>query len=70
MLNGNIGVLNDEKVYFQYKDIFNKEKDNEMFLKIKINKPDIGTYKIGFSVASVKYLDKENIILRNITILP
>ncbi len=70
MLNGNIGVLNDEKVYFQYKDIFNKEKDNEMYLKIKINKPDIGTYKIGFSVASVKYLDKENIILRNITILP
>lgn len=70
MLNGGLPVLNDEKIYFKYKEVFNKATDNEIYLKLKLNKPDIGTYKIGFSMASVKAIDEENAIIRTITILP
>lgn len=70
MLNGGLPVLNDEKLYFKYGEIFNKATDNEIYLKLRLNKPDIGTYKIGFSMAAVKYIDKENTIVRTITILP
>ena len=70
MLNGGLPVLNDEKIYFKYKEVFNKATDNEIYLKLRLNKPDIGTYKIGFSMASVKAIDEENAIIRTITILP
>lgn len=70
MLNAGLPVLNDEKIYFKYREVFNKATDNEIYLKLKLNKPDIGTYKIGFSMASVKTIDEENAIIRTITILP
>lgn len=70
MLNAGLPVLNDEKIYFKYKEVFNKATDNEIYLKLRLNKPDIGTYKIGFSMASVKAIDEENAIIRTITILP
>lgn len=62
-------ITNSEKTYFKYNDIFNKSLDNEIVLAIKFQKPDIGSYPVGFSVASVKDLSIENKIIRNITIL-
>jgi hypothetical protein len=62
-------ITNSEKFYFKYADIFNKALNNELIISIKMQKPDIGTYAIGFSVASLKDLTAEKNIIRNITIL-
>lgn len=62
-------ITNSEKVYFKYADIYNKALNNELIVSIKMQKPDIGTYTLGFSVASVKDLTAEKNILRNVTVL-
>lgn len=62
-------ITNSERFYFKYADIYNKALNNELIVSIKMQKPDIGTYALGFSVASLKDLTAEKNIIRNITVL-